>query len=71
MKIIEIMEAQSSWIAELLYDNDSQSVVLQTRSGKQYVIENVPRDIYDQWQSADSAGKFFHHNIKNQYTIRK
>jgi hypothetical protein len=55
----------SSFIKEVIWNNGNLFVRL--KSGKFYEYENVPKDVYEDFVNADSLGKFFGDNIKDQY----
>lgn len=55
----------SSFIKEVVWNNGNLFVRL--KSGKFYEYENVPQAIYEDFVAADSLGKFFGENIKDQY----
>lgn len=57
----------SSSIAAAGYDADTRTLEIEFTSGQGYTYQNVPQDIYDGLISADSAGKFFHSQIKGMY----
>lgn len=58
----------SSWIEDLTYDYENKSVIMTLLNGRQYTIEDVPEEIYQEWLSAYSKGKFWHSDIKGIYT---
>ena len=44
------------------------TVRFQNRPGSpEYFFSNVPRELYRQWKRVNSAGKFYHRRIKNQF----
>jgi hypothetical protein len=55
----------SSFIKEVVWNNGNLFVRL--KSGKFYEYENVPEEVYQDFIAADSLGKFFGENIKDQY----
>ena len=55
----------SSFIKEVVWENDTLFVRL--KSGRFYEYENVPEQVYQDFINADSLGKFFGDNIKDQY----
>lgn len=40
-------------------------------SGITYDFYNVPKEVYEKLISSDSAGKYFHANVKNRYEYEK
>lgn len=65
MQIVQIKG--SSNIAGAGYDPEGQRLTVVFMSGRRYTYEEVPQDIYEALLQADSAGKFFNSNIKDQY----
>lgn len=57
----------SSNIARLQYDPDTAVLRVEFRSGKTYAYSDVPYDVFNVFQSAPSAGKFFASTIKGVY----
>lgn len=55
----------SSFIKEVVWEKGNLFVRL--KSGKFYEYENVPEEVYEDFINADSLGKFFGENIKDQY----
>jgi hypothetical protein len=60
----------STNIARLLYDQDAGVLKIEFRSGKIYEYEDVSYDLWNQFTTAPSAGKFFNERIKNAYKGR-
>ena len=54
----------SSNLASAGYDDESQTLEIEFHSGGTYQYFDVPRTIYDGLLSADSAGRFFHQQIR-------
>ena len=42
-------------------------VMFQDRTPTDYLFGNVPRELFRQWKRVNSAGKFYHRRIKNQF----
>lgn len=60
----------SSNIAGVGYDHDTQELTVQFHSGRRYTYDSVPESVYDALMAADSKGRYFNDNIKNQYVAR-
>ena len=58
----------SSWIADLSYDEDTGSVIMTTLGGGEYEIPDVPREEFEEWVSAPSKGKFWWSDIRGVFT---
>lgn len=70
MRLSEVLnETTSHWIAALEYMEETGDVVMRTKDGHSYEVNDVPREVYEAWLKAPSAGTFFHQNIKDQYNI--
>lgn len=55
----------SSNIAAVRYDDDTQTLQVDFKNGgATYEYANVPKDVAEGFESAPSAGKYFHANIR-------
>ena len=61
----------SSNLAEGSYDGDTKELRLTFHSGSTYIYSEVPASTWEGITSAESAGKYFHQNIKGRYGERK
>lgn len=57
----------SSTVGSIGYDADSQILEVEFLNGSVYQYLNVPREEFDQFQSAASKGSYLARNIKNRY----
>ena len=62
---------QSENILQTTYFADSQLLYITFSRGNTYSYEHVEEDLYERFEEAESHGKFFHKNIKTQYSYRK
>ena len=70
MKEAEVLEeTTSTWIDELIYNDSTESVSMKIKDGQRYTIDAFPKELYDDWIAAASAGSFYHANVKDVYTI--
>jgi hypothetical protein len=60
----------SSLLAEVEYNNETQELKVQFINGAEYVYENVPASEFEMLTTAESAGQAFQ-QIKNNYTYQK
>ncbi|GJM03513.1 MAG: hypothetical protein DHS20C08_20140 [Rhodomicrobium sp.] len=60
----------SSAINYVNYDPVSKVLSISFRSGRTYDFYGVPECVYEGLLAAPSAGKFFHDNIRDQYSLR-
>lgn len=59
-----------SWIQKVEYDTETRRMVITMRGGSKnkYECQDVPIEIYNDFKSAPSRGKYFNSNIKGQYS---
>ena len=60
----------SSWIDEISYDGNGR-VLLLLLSGRQYIVHDVPEEVFEEWLEAPSKGKFWHSDIRDYYIVMK
>ena len=68
---INRVPVDSSNIRSIGYDFDTQILEIEFLSGGIYRYSNVPSNIHDELMAADSKGRYFAANIKEQYTTEK
>lgn len=69
---MEMSKVESSNIAEVGYDANSGKLRVRfLSSGGLYEYDDVPKNVAEDFLLAESKGKFFHANIKNQHKARK
>ena len=61
----------SSWIKELTYNRPRKILTMSLLDGKKYLIHNISRRQFDNWNNANSKGQFFHTNVKDRYDIQR
>lgn len=61
----------SSSVARIEYDNLVDTLKVSFRTGGSYMYAGVERQVYVDMCEAESAGKFFHANIKGHYDFFK
>jgi hypothetical protein len=57
-------EVESSNIASIGYDPETQTLEIEFKRGGVYQYSDVPADVWEAFQAAESKGKFFHAEIK-------
>lgn len=57
----------SSTIIAVGYDEPSQTLEVEFKTGSVYQYYNVSQALFDQLMAAASKGQFLHYNIKNAY----
>mgnify|MGYP001564059758 CR=1 FL=1 len=50
------------------YEEDRQELTVTFKSGRGYTYHQVPPDVWEQLQSADSPGTFWRESIKDAYS---
>ena len=66
-----INEIQSSNIRRTEFDTESKELVVEFNNGLRYLYEGVPHQIYTQFRTSDSQGKFFNSKIAKTYKYKK
>lgn len=61
----------SSNIAEIGYHSETQTAVVKFHSGGLYTVHPVEKTEYEFFSGAQSLGKFYHSNWKNQKTVER
>jgi hypothetical protein len=63
---------QSSALEEVSYDEAAHTLCATFReSGRTYVYEGVPQEVYDGLIFSDSLGAYFNAHIRDQYPFRE
>ena len=62
-------EVDSSWLSRIDHDGLNGYIIANSDIG--YVIKALPEEVFLQWLTAESKGRFFHTKIKNNYIINK
>lgn len=60
---------KSSVIKSLTYDENRKDLQVSFKSGKLYVYTPVSQQFFNKLQNAESKGKFFNKNIKNNEAL--
>lgn len=58
----------SASIEHIDYDDATDTLEIKFASGGTYRYDDCPKDHHHGLKNADSAGKYFHANIRNKYT---
>lgn len=61
----------SSNIASIGYKKTEKLLEIRFNNGSVYQYSDVPQDIYEGLQSAESKGKFFHSKIRTGFSFKK
>lgn len=64
-------EIQSSNIVRTEYDTMDKKMIVEFKNGVRYEYDDVPHQIYTQFRSSESQGKFFSSKISKTYKYKK
>ena len=70
--IEEKVNTDSSWIDSIEYyscDKLTGYLIINTKKGGSYIHENVPIQVWNEFENADSFGRFYNQNIKGNYFL--
>jgi len=62
---------ESSNLASVGYDVENEILEVEFKHGGVYQYFDVPESVYADLMNADSHGKYFMHNIKDDYEYEK
>jgi hypothetical protein len=57
----------STAISRAEYNNDTSDLTIYFTNGKDYTHEEVPKWLFENLSAAESAGQFYHRNLKGKY----
>lgn len=69
--LITIETPGSGALASYGYSPSKSLLVVTFNSGATWEYEGVPAELFEQMQSAGSAGKFFHGSVRNKFTGKR
>lgn len=62
--LIETMEnINSSMLGNIMYNIDTKRLTVVFKNNKEYFYDNVPAEVWKQFNEAESKGKFYAQNI--------
>lgn len=61
----------STNLTKIGYDYHTQTLEVWFRNGGVYRYSNVPASVWEDFQSANSVGKFFHNFVRGKYPTTK
>ncbi|MDR0605293.1 MAG: KTSC domain-containing protein [Bacteroidales bacterium] len=62
---------ESSNLASIGYDSENEILEVEFNHGGIYQYFDVPHDVYEELMNAESHGKYFSANIRNDYEYQK
>lgn len=69
--MVEIEITRSGMITKIAYDESEKLLTLTFASGGAYGYKDMPKEVFDALLAAESAGKYFHANIKGKYETER
>jgi hypothetical protein len=61
----------STAIRYFRYDSATRELQLTFVTGRRYIYDDVPSDVFDAFRTAFSKGAFFNHEIRDRYAYRE
>ena len=62
--------SESNWIYSAIYrGNEDKGYLILEMKRKEYIFENVPYSVWQDFKDAESKGKFYNRNIKGKYSF--
>lgn len=71
MTIKSVFYRDSSFVKNVAWDEDSESLFIRFNSGTTWVYFGVPRNIYSELIKSPSVGQYFNINIRNFYSSQR
>ena len=65
------MQVESSAIQAIRYDEERAKLFVTFNDGDEYVYVGVPGEVHRSFVDADSKGRFFAYEIRDQYPYNK
>ena len=65
------MQVESAAISAIRYDQDRAKLFVRFHDGDEYVYVGVPGEVHRSFVDADSKGRFFAYEIRDQYPYNK
>lgn len=64
MATIKRHAVESSHIASIGYDPDTETLEIEFHKGGTYQYSNFPENLWVEFENSESKGKYFHRNIR-------
>jgi len=68
---VELRNVNSSNIAQVGHDSNQNTLIIRFKNGAYYKYDNVPEQVYNNFITAQSVGRYFQSYIRNVYTFKK
>jgi hypothetical protein len=62
---------ESSAIARIHYEAPTRALTVIFTTGRRYVYDDVPPDVYQAFLDAESQGRYFNARIRDRYPYRE
>lgn len=63
----KVNSSSSSCVSEAFYDTDTETLTITYPSGLTYDYQDVPKEVFDSFEAAPSAGRYLNMVIKPTY----
>jgi KTSC domain-containing protein len=61
----------STAIRSLFYDSAKRGLSVTFVTGRRYIYADVPKEVFEAFETAESRGAFFNHAIRDRYACRE
>ncbi len=68
---MEFTKVESSMIAEIAHQSESETLFVRFKNGSLYFYEDVSKPLFDELLNSESKGKFLNNNIKKDHVHRR
>lgn len=68
-----ITTERSSWVKSATFYSCDRKVgffLMTTKTGKEYLFQDMPVALWEKFKQADSYGEFYNKNIRNRYQLK-
>jgi hypothetical protein len=65
------MEMPSTAVKTIIYDPAARRMLVIFVTGRKYIYEDVPAEVYAAFQAAPSKGRFFNAEIRDRYPFHE
>lgn len=71
MRIPKMKSVKSSNIDSIGYNESKKQLFVKFRNDTIYVYKDVPIEVWENFQNAESKGKFVYYELRNMYDYEK
>jgi len=69
--MVEMHTTRSSLLSSYGYDEAKSELIITFLKGGTYRYQEVPKEVFQAMENAESIGKYFLANVKNNYSFEK